>query len=211
MTIGAQMQAFQRNIVAASQAMTGPQSRAALHVAARQERDRVLREQAQRAGIAPTDVVIPDGKRGAPIEGAQRLVVIEYGYLREIARAALLAAVAKVPKRTGRYASSFILLADGKEIAGLNEITEATREVAVVNTEPYARRLEIGKRADGAPFVIRSSDSEAIKKASLEIRARYNNVAAVAFAFFDLSAAYVIRGGRKPREIRYPGIRITAP
>jgi len=206
--------AFRNTLTVASRGL-GADSKALLHQAARHERERVLRQQQQRAGIAPTDMIIPDGRRGAPIEAAERQVIIEYGYLREVVQETMRALVARSPRRSGGYARSFVVMIDGEQVDNAAAITHETAEVVIVNTSPYARRLEIGKRRDGRPFVIQVKP-RIVEEIAIAARSRFGNVAKLAFGYFDLASAYTLRTSarRKDRRagapIRYPGIRITA-
>jgi hypothetical protein len=229
------LEAFRSHLTVAAGGF-GAEARALLHKTAHEERARVLREQRQRAGVMPTDIAIPDGHRGAPIEQAQAEVVIEYGYLREVALAVLTALIQASPKRTGDFARGWVILLDGVEIEALDAITHASREVVVVNTRPYARRLEVGKDADGKPFVI-NAEYKFIERTAIAMRRRFGNVAQLWFNYFDLAAPYILKGGggrrvaykqnrrssghragqesrvvgagRRGEAMRYPGVRIV--
>jgi hypothetical protein len=209
------LDAFRNTLTVATRDLTGPQAQALLHDTARKERARVLAEQRQRAGIAPTTMVAADGRRGAPIEAAQRLVVIEYGYLREVVQEVLRELIVRSPKRTGAFARGYAVLVNGAEIQALDQIGHDAAEVLIVNTMPYARRLEIGKSADGSPFVVQVRP-RFIEAVALALRSRFGNVAQLWFNYFDLEGAYALRrrgGSGKARAagaaIRYPGIRIV--
>jgi hypothetical protein len=127
----------------------------------------------------------------------------------------LRALVARSPKRSGDYARSFVILVGGQEVDTLEAITHDTAEVVILNTSPYARRLEIGKRRDGRPFVIQVKP-RIVEEIAITARARFGNVAKLSFSYFDLASGYTLRrsaGRAKSRRsgaaIRYPGIRIT--
>lgn len=205
-----------RNTLSVSAQGMARDSRVLLHQAARAERQRVLHQQRQRAGIAPTDLVVADGRRGAAIEQASSLVIIEYGYMREVAQETLRALVARSPRVSGDYARSFVLLVNGQEADTLDAIRHETTEVVILNTSPYARRLEVGKRSDGRPFVIQVKP-RIVEEVAITARARFGNVARMSFGYFDLGSGYTLRrsagrakGRRAGAAIRYPGIRITA-
>jgi hypothetical protein len=191
-------------------------SQAQLRQAARAERDRVLREQSQRAGIAPTDLAIADGRRGAPIDAAQRMVIIEYNYMREVVQETLRALIARSPRVSGDYQRGFQMLIGGSQADSIAAIRHDTPEVIIVNTSPYARRLEVGRRSDGKPFVIQVPP-RIVEEVAQVAASRFGNMARLAFSYFDLDAGYTRRssgGRRRDRRagspIRYPGIRITA-
>lgn len=205
-----------RNTLNVAAGGLGQDARTLLHQTARAERVRVLRQQRQRAGIEPTDIVIADTRRGAAIEAAQEQVIIEYGYLREVAQKTYEALRDRSPRLTGNYQRSFVMLVDGVLVPGIGAITHDTREVVILNASPYARRLEVGKRSDGSPFVVQVRP-RIVEEIAISARVRFGNMAKVAFAYFDLAAAYTLRRSagraksrRRGAEIRYPGIRITA-
>jgi hypothetical protein len=207
--------AFRNTLTVAASGM-GQDARKLLHHTARAERESVLRQQRQRAGIAPTDMVIADARRGAPIEAAERQVIIEYGYLREVAQETLRALVARSPRRSGTYARSFVILVGGAEVDTLEAIRHDTAEIVILNTSPYARRLEVGRRADGRPFVIQVKP-RIVEETAILARSRFGNMAKLSFGYFDLASGYTLRrsagrarGRRSGAAIRYPGIRITA-
>ncbi len=209
---------FAREITVASKNLFPAQVEALLEDAARREKARVLTEQTQRAGIAPTSETIVDGRRGAPIEAAtdKSLIIIEYEYLREIA-AWLLDTLERGAVRgpTGVYARSFILLVDGTQ-AEVGAITHETKSIVVANTRPYARRLEVGKTRSGAPFVVDDSRYRYVDSVAKAAKARYGNFALIRHTFVTLNGAYRLRraqGKRRDRqsgsEISYPGIRVS--
>lgn len=206
--------AFGRSLAVAAQGLEADR-RAELRRLAAAERAAVLREQKQRSGHTPTDLVVVDGRRGGSIAQAEQLVVIEYGYLREVVDGVLRALVARSPHKSGTYARSFVMMVDGIEAESIAAIQHATQSVVVVNTAPYARRLEIGKRRDGRPFVI-TVKPRIVEEIALLAASRWGNVAKVAFGYFDLDRAYSRKrsaGRRRDRQagapVRYPGIRIT--
>lgn len=229
------LQAFRSQLTIGTAGL-GAEARALLHRTAREERARVLREQRQRAGVVPTDITIADGRRGAQIEQAQDEVVIEYGYLREVALGVLTALIQASPKRTGDFARGWVILLDGVEIEALDAITHASREVVVLNTRPYARRLEVGKDAEGKPFVI-GAQYKFIERTAIAMRRRFGNVAELWFNYFDIADPYILKGGggrrvaykqnrrssghragqesrvvgagRRGEVMRYPGVRIV--
>lgn len=208
-----QLAAFRNTLQVAANDLTGPEAARLLHQTARDERARVLREQAARSGVTPTDLVIADGQRDAPIETAERLVIIEYGYLREVASETLRALVARSPKRTGRYARSFEVLVGGRVISDIGSIQHETAELYIVNTQPYARRLEVGKQRDGSPFVVQVQP-RIVESVAIEVARRFGNVAEIRFTYVDLAGAPVVAVRRRRRTVRepvrYPAIRVTA-
>jgi hypothetical protein len=209
------LRAFRNTLTVAAQA-THAESAALLRRTANMERLRVLRQQKQRSGHTPTDMVIADSRRGAPIEQAERQVIIEYGYLREVASEVLRALRARSPRKSGTYARSFLVMIEGQEVANIGAIRHDTAEIVILNTSPYARRLEVGTRPDGRPFVIQVKP-RIVEETAILARSRFGNMAKLSFGYFDLASGYTLRrsagrarGRRSGAAIRYPGIRITA-
>lgn len=196
-----QLSAFSRSLTVAAGGLEADRRRE-LRRLAETERVRILREQKQRSGATPTDAVIVDGRRGAPIAQAEQLVVIEFGYLREVARDVMLAVIAASPHRSGDFGRGFVMMVDGAQVESLGAITDATREVVIVNTRPFARRLEIGKRKNGQPFVI-SAEPKFVSRTALAMQARFGNVAKIQFNYFDISDAYSLKRGHRGRSVAY--------
>lgn len=214
--------AFTETLTVQTRDLTERQARDALHVAAREERARVIAEQTQRAGgISPTAEVIVDGHRRARIEDAEArsTIVIEYEYLREAAVEVLRALAARSPQRSGRYVQSFIMLVDGKRTSDWEDIKHNSREVVIVNIAPYARRLEVGRKRSGAPFVVKVRP-KIVEQTALAAGRRFDNVASVRPTYVT-SDQYpdvphyivgVARGKRRKivrEQMRYPAVRIT--
>jgi hypothetical protein len=105
---------------------------------------------------------------------------------------------------------------EGQEVANIGAIRHDTAEIVILNTSPYARRLEVGTRPDGRPFVIQVKP-RIVEETAILARSRFGNMAKLSFGYFDLASGYTLRrsagrarGRRSGAAIRYPGIRITA-
>lgn len=93
--------------------------------------------------------VVVDGKAKRPVEEVKpygKVVFVGQSEMADVIRWALTELQKRSPVRTGRYASSHTVLVDGKEIEGdiwgaLANIGDTSR-VQIVNTQPYARKLE---------------------------------------------------------------------
>ncbi len=204
--------AFVNQVEIASAEMVTEDVRDLLIQSAYDERARVLAEQQARAGMRPTDTVIVDGRRDAVIETARAdsLIIIEYRYLREIVRDTLIALVQRSPQRSGRYARSFVVLVGGVEIDQIEQMDHDVPEVVIVNVQPYARRLEVGKRSDGRPFVVQVSPGIMEDTARLA-RRRFGNVATVRFGYINLANVATLRRAQGTGRGRRAGDAITYP
>lgn len=110
---------------------------------------RELRESVDRDGFDNRPVVVTDGApRKAPeaVKPFGKIVAVARPVMAEVVRWALTELQKRSPVRSGRYASSHIVMLNGVEIQGdiwaaLNAVKEVDR-VQIVNTQPYARKLE---------------------------------------------------------------------
>jgi len=191
-------------------------ARALLMKAAEAEKVRVIREQTARSGVAPTLEVVVDGKRGAPFASvaADGMILLEWGYVREVAFAALQALRKAGPRESGDWGRTLTILSDGIQVNAAAYIPHLAREVHVVATQPYARRLEIGKTKRGDPFVLDDEDYKLVERTALRLRSVYRQVAKVAFAYVDLNDAWQLtnraaRAGKGGGQVRYPAVQIT--
>lgn len=191
-------------------------ARRALAQAAEQTEARVVREQTPRAGVAPAVVPIVNGRRRAPYAGAdpRRPILIEFHYMREVASEAVRLLTERGPKLKGAWKSSITVFVDEAE-ASLAAITERTRLVQVAPLVVYARRLEIGRRESGQPFIV-NAPPNLVQETALMLRKFYAAVADVRISFVEAAGGRADRararrrGGKAPRPMRYPAIVIRA-
>ena len=105
--------------------------------------------QAVDQGFDNRPAVITDGApRRAPeqVKPFGKIVFAARPNMAEVVRWALAELQKKSPVKTGRYASSHVVMINGKEIEGniwdtLRKI-ESTDRVQIVNPQPYARKIE---------------------------------------------------------------------
>ena len=181
------------------------------------ERDRVLTQQRARSGLVPQYRQIVDGVEGAPLTTVNPggVIVFAWQYFAEIVRDTHEALVRRSPRDSGAYIAGLIILIDGRE-AGIETIDAETREVRIVASVPYARRLEVGKRKSGGAFVLQVP-SHIVEESAIVARRLAGNLASFSFTYVDLSDAYSLRrrsghrrrAGRVQTDVRYPAILIT--
>lgn len=215
MTTRAQFQAMQTTLEVAVPRMHAEAAREALAEAASRERARVLSEQGARAGIAPTDAIVVDGVAGGDPERVRPdgYILLEFGYVREVALVVLGALRHAGPVVKGIWSDTLTILADGAE-TDPRRIPHHARDIHVVATTPYARRLEIGKTRRGDPFVLDDSDYRLLERTARRVATLYRQVAKVEFTYVDLAEAYALsnrtaRTGRGGGQVRYPAVRIA--
>jgi hypothetical protein len=202
-------------------------ARAALIATAYSEERRVIQQQRARSGgIAPTLTRIVDGRRGATYETVREngLIILQWGYMREIATVALQRLRARSPERSGAYKAGFRLFVGGTE-AGLSAggIPASADEFTVVATAPYSRRLEVGKDNKGGPFVVQVAPHIVAETAQF-LAQDYRGVARIVFVYEDVQGPAAgaareraVRGTRREDRnaarraavaLRFPGIRV---
>ena len=208
---------FAERLTISSAGLTAQQTEALLEATAKREKTRVVTEQTARAGIAPTTETIVDRVRGAPIEaaGPASTILIEFSYLREIAQWLIDWLAGKAGKLSGAYANSFKLLVNGAE-SPITAINHETREFVIINTKPYARRLEIGKTKTGRAFAIKQ-ERFFVKSVIGHGQARFGNMVRMRHTLLPIQGGYRLKqaqGKRRDRqagaEMLYPAIRVTA-
>lgn len=202
-------------------------AREALVATAHAEERRVIQQQKARSGgIAPTLTRIVDGRRGASYEAVREngLIILQWGYMREIATVALRRLRERAPERSGDYKRGLkLFVGDGEAALSAAGIPATADFITVVATAPYSRRLEIGKAKDGSPFVVQVAPHIVAETAKF-LASDYRGVASIRFSYEDVQgpAAGVARSARtratsraNRREarrqevaLRFPAIRI---
>jgi len=109
------------------------------------------------------------------------------------------------PVRTGRYRRSFIVIADGREVADATAVKNAG-VVQVVNTQPYSRKIQVGAKGF-------ESHRDLFEKVRRRVNRAYRGVVTARVVFLQLSDAYVLRkgSGNRRRRDRVAGAALTYP
>lgn len=190
-------------------------ARQALIATARAEEARVLKEQTARTGgIAPTLTRIVDGRRGGDYDAVREggVIILQWRYLREIAAVALRRLRERAPELSGAYKRGLVLfVGDGEAGLSAGGIPAAAQRLTVVATQPYSRRLEVGKDAAGGPFVVQVAPHIVQETAAL-LANDYRGVATVRFTYEDVEGPAAARGrgsSKARRALRYPAIRVV--
>jgi hypothetical protein len=214
MTSRAKLTAFAETLQVDVRGMQDQAARQLLTRTAEDVQARIVAQGTARGGVAPTAAQVVDGRRGAPLESvrADGRILLEFGYVREIALAVLEALRQARPRDQGDWANGLVILSDGVEVEAA-QIPHMARAVKVVATVPYARRLEIGKTRRGDPFVLDDGDYQLVERTAKRMRRIYRAVADVDFTYVDLRDAYQVRNasarrGRGGGQVRYPAASI---
>jgi hypothetical protein len=110
---------------------------------AREQRDEALAIDERALGRLPTYHTFVDGSEGGSEDSVKPDGQIVYEF--DLGTQALVQILAELkrlsPIRSGRYANSHVLLADGAEVTDWSNPPPAS-EYVVVNEQPYARKIE---------------------------------------------------------------------
>ncbi len=197
--------------------LNAAQSKALLVRVATAERDRVIGDARARSGFPPAYRQVVDGREGASLETVRPdgTILFAWQYLAEIVDDTYNALVNRSPRDKGQYVAGLITLLDGVE-APLSTVSADTREIRIVASVPYARRLEIGRRRGGGAFVLQVAP-HIVEETAIVARKLFGTLASVTFGYSDLTGAYALRTssshrrhrGRLVTDVRYPTITIT--
>lgn len=150
-----------------------------------------------------------NGRAGAPEESVvlPGPIVYVFSNWRVVIEAAIEELQRRVPRRTGRYAGSFIVLANQQRILDYASIP-ADGEVIIFNSQPYTRKMESGANKTGA----RHFD---LTKAALN--RRFGGVFQVQMTYLKVSGGvapgvpYILKNSSGRRKDRQAGRPITYP
>ena len=70
-------------------------------------------------------------------------IVYVFSWFEDVIRAALTALIKASPRKSGRFASSFVVLVNGRIVDPATPIGSAT-EVIITNVQPYVRKIQVG-------------------------------------------------------------------
>lgn len=176
-------------------------AQSALEEALRAEEERVKAEAMRASGVEPLVRRYADGKFVSEGEAGDRVrlptgtkgVVLDWSYLREVATQTHRLLVSRAPKISGEYMEKIIIFANGRRVRSLRQIP-FDAEVLIVPTADYARRLEIGKKKNGRPFVSQVEYQMVERLTRAVVATKYRNLADVSFNYTDIDNPYKLRG-----------------
>jgi hypothetical protein len=144
----------------------------------------VRADNARVLGTVPDYETIVDGRRGAVPATVKPsgVIVAEYDLLLEMFAWIGAQLVAHSPRRSGRYAASHVLLADGVEIDPNGVIPDAA-EYVFLSSAPYARKIERGLSAQAPDGVYQAVTAVANR--------RFGNIARALFGYRELHSGAV--------------------
>lgn len=168
------------------------------------------RKAATNEGAAtPVYLQAVNGRVGVPASAvrAPGAIVYSFEWLSPAALFGLTWLKTASPVRTGRFRRSFIVTADGREVRP--EAIDFAAVVQIVNTQPYARKIQVGAQG----FESRRGLFDA---AARRINREFRGLVKARVVFVRLRSAYQLRGsqGRRGRragsEITYPAIELKS-
>lgn len=177
-------------------------------------RSKLLADHARRARdaliaqgrAAPSYLTYVDGRQGAAEETVRPDGAIRYVFSTTARAAAFALAYAEgaSPVLSGQFRRSWVVVVNGSRWGRELATIPPGAVVHIVNTSPYARRLEVGKRTKpGLGFKL-------VEKARQQTRTRFPSLT-VNRVFLAWNDAWVLKGSQGRRKDRAAGQRITLP
>lgn len=210
---GTTFKGFVNNLTVNTIGLTDEAAVAALVRTAETAKARVLGGQPKPSGYRQ----IVDGADGAPLAVVKPngVIIFSWQYLGHVVQDIYEALVARSPVVSGRYIASIEVVIDGAAGTIDDDMSNA-KEVMLIATAPYSRRLEVGNRKDGSPFVIQVPQHIVEDTRDMAVKL-YSTLAAIEFNYVDISNPYQLRTttshrrrhGRTITHLEYPAIIIT--
>jgi hypothetical protein len=203
MAAAAGLGGFMRRFAVDTRGLIERDARALLVRTAREGNREILAEQAQRSGgIVPGVTQKVDGIEARALEQVRMpgIIRFDYDYRWEVAVWLLRWLETNSPEDSGDYRRSHALMLNGNRIEPGPRVLGKGDELVVVNTVPYSRRLEIGTKRDGSPFVI-DVEPRIYERAKKAARVQYADLVKadalrILGTYVELADGYVIKGGR---------------
>lgn len=159
----------------------------------------VVEDAKRRSGSVPGQETAVDGRIGVPLEQVKQRALTSFEYINEIVDVALMLLRQASPVDSGDYRTSHHVVDGAKVSYGARQ---SNRAVVISNDKPYSRRLEIGVKKDGTPFVA-DVPPRIYERVAKELQRRYDGATMdVSYAFVELPGGYVIKG-RLSRRVAY--------
>lgn len=149
-------------------------------------------------GRVPDHEQYVDGRRGAAFETVKTnggRIVIQFELLDEVLAEIGRMLVEESPVWKGDYIKGHRLFADGVEVPAGTDLPPAD-EYVYLNLVPYARRLEIGRKRDGTPFVTQV-EPRIYERVFKRARRRFGNIVKLKYVYRSPHLGYVALGGRR--------------
>lgn len=200
----ARFEAFDRELRLATAGLEPAAISSALAKFARSELQKAIA-----AGASPNYDTFVNGRKDAPLESVipPGPIVFEFVNWSLVINAAIAELKKFAPRRSGRYAGSFIVLANQKMVADYRSIPSSA-EVIIINKQPFTRRIESGGNKTGSWHFDRAGSA---------IARRFKGVFSVKTPFLNVGASvvpgvpYILKRSQGGRRDRQAGSPITYP
>lgn len=134
-------------------------------------------------------------------------IVFHYRYMRELIAFALEELRKASPVISGDYRDSHTLYINGIPATAIPNTIEAGMEIFIANPVPYARRLEVGLKEDGRPFVVQVEPRIYERTMKRVLQPRFRNVAKLSLDYVTIPGAWVIKGRLPSHYIAKGGVK----
>lgn len=126
-------------------------------------------------------------------------IVYQYRYFSHVVETILTELQKVSPVESGTYVGSHVVFIDGAPAETIPEIIKSDQEIWIVNTTPYARRLEIGKTESGRDFLV-SVPNKIYERTAKKMSRRFSNQAKITFDYVTLPEAYRLKNNQAARH-----------
>lgn len=176
---------------------------------AREGHARIMAEQAARGGVVPEWDAYANHPGNTNLDSVilPGPIVFRYRYAKEMIAFALDALRRASPVVSGDYRNSHTLYVNGQPTDVLPSTIKAGDEIFIANPVPYARRLEVGLREDGRPFVVQVEPHIYERTMKQVLQPRFRNIAKFTLDYVTIPGAYVIKGRLPSHYIAKGGTR----
>lgn len=135
-------------------------------------------------GRVPPNTTHVDGRAEAPLTSVnpdKGIIVFEFELVADVLRWIMQTLVDRSPIVSGAYRNSHMIFADGAAIRLTDTVPKAA-EYVVLNAQPYARKIEIGKTKSGRAFVIQV-EPRIYERTAKDAASRFGNIAKIRFGY----------------------------
>lgn len=194
MAIASQTNTIRRVFDVVIDATLSPKAMAATFAA---ETRRVRDEFIANGEASPLYQTVVDGNLGAKEEDVQigGSVVYVFGQLGAAVLYAYTFAVARSPRRSGRFRGSWVVAVNGQMYDGDLEQIDSSALVTIVNIQPYSRKIDVG----GQKVYIPGSVTDDVRQATMRrfptitVTRQFVNLSS-SLSKFDVEVPYILRG-----------------
>ncbi|CAB4196043.1 hypothetical protein UFOVP1299_51 [uncultured Caudovirales phage] len=135
-------------------------------------------------------------------------IVFRYDHRRSAVVRALRLLISASPKDSGLYINSHDIYLNGGKVDRLPMKINTRDEVFIANETPYARRLEVGKRKDGSPFILQKAP-HIYENVAKELKRLFSGSVVINFNYASLPGSHTIKGKLRGRYTSKSGLNVA--